>query len=64
MIINLNEYKHYLKQMSEIRKLDIEASYVALDECLKTLNINELPELDSIKNQIKVAMKKLENCNG
>lgn len=64
IVVDLNEYRHYLKQVSEIRQLDIKASYVALDECLKILNINELPELDSIKSQIKVAMKKLENCNG
>jgi len=57
MIISLKEHKHYLKQINDIRILDITASIVALDHCLKTLNINELPEIDAIKSQIQVAIK-------
>lgn len=64
MIISLKEHKHYLKQINDIRILDITASIVALDQCLKILNINELPEIDAIKSQIQVAIKKLEKING
>jgi hypothetical protein len=64
MIVSLQEYKHYSKQLEDIRKLDLIASIVALDECFKTLNMNELPELYAIKSQIQAAIKKLEKCNG
>ena len=64
MIINLQEHKHYTKQLSAIRELDIKASGVILEECLKNLNINDLPELETIKAQISVAIKKLEKING
>lgn len=64
MIVNLQEHRHYVKKMSAIRELDIIASSVILEECLKNLNINKLPELNLIKDQIKVAIKKLEKANG
>lgn len=64
MIVNLKEHRHYLKQIEDIRILDVTASIVALDQCLKILNINELPEIDLIKSQIQVAIKKLEKING
>jgi hypothetical protein len=64
MIISLESHKRYQQQLKDIRELDVKASYVALDQCLKTLNINDLPELDTIKAQIRQVMKKLENCNG
>lgn len=64
MIVDLNQHKHFTKQMSAIRELDITASGVILEECLKNLSINDLPELALIKDQIKVAIKKLEKANG
>jgi hypothetical protein len=64
MIVSLKEHKHYQKQLSDIRQLDVVASIVALDECLKILNINELPELNTIKSQIQESIRKLEKLNG
>lgn len=64
MIIDLNEYRRYLEQITEIKKLNMTASYAALDYCLRMLNINDLPELCTIKRQIKEAMEKLEKYDG
>lgn len=64
MIIDLKDHRDQLKKLAEIRNIDVRASYVILDECLNMLNINNLPELDTIKDQIKVAIKKLENLHG
>jgi len=64
MIVSLKEHNHYQKQLSDIRQLDVVASIVALDECLKILNINELPELNTIKSQIQESIRKLEKLNG
>jgi hypothetical protein len=64
MIVSLKEHIHYQKQLNDIRQLDVVASITALDECIKILNINELPELNTIKSQIQATIKKLEKLNG
>jgi hypothetical protein len=59
-VIDLRSAKHAKEQMKELRLLDAKASYVALDQCLKTLKINSLPELDKVKKEIIKTMKELE----
>lgn len=51
----------YLRKQKEIRYMDAKASYEALNHCLKMLNLNSLPELTNIKEQIKQAKKKLKD---
>jgi hypothetical protein len=63
MIVSLKEHIHYQKQLNDIRQLDVVASITALDECIKILNINELPELNTIKSQIQATIKKLEKLH-
>lgn len=64
MIVDLTEYKRYLEKIAQKRMLDMEASCVILEECLKLLNINDLPELETIKRQIKDAISRLEKTDG
>ena len=59
-VIQLSSIKHYLKKKKEIRDLDITASYVSLEQCLFTLNLNSLPETEEIKQQISKTLKKLK----
>jgi hypothetical protein len=59
-VISLSSIIHAKKQAKMLKLLDVEASYVALDTCLRTLNINDLEELEAVKRQIKKTMKKLE----
>ena len=41
------------------RKLDIEASYAAIETCLKIININDLEELKSLKTSMRLTLKEL-----
>lgn len=59
-VLDLRSAKHAKTQLKELRDLDIKASYVILDECLKTLNINSLPELEPVKREIIKAIVTLE----
>jgi len=54
---------NYFKQQKAIRKMDLAASFESLNTCLKMLGINSLSENETIKKQIKIAMKKLEVAN-
>ena len=59
-VIDLRSAKHAKEQLKELRLLDVKASYVALDQCLKTLKINNLPELENVKKEITKAIKELQ----
>lgn len=48
------------KNQENQRKLDLEASYVLLKECLFYLNMNSLEELVELKKLMKKTMKKLQ----
>jgi hypothetical protein len=48
------------KNAKFIRFLDAKASHAALEVCLFSLDINNLEELDSVKEHIKKTMKILE----
>lgn len=58
-LVEITKIINKKKEDDFIRKLDLQASYVALEMCLKTIEINSLPELKSIKESIKKTMKLL-----
>lgn len=58
-VISLTAVVHAKKQSKLLRLLDAKASYVALEVCLSTLNMNDLKELDKARKEIKHAMAKL-----
>lgn len=47
------------KQKESLKKLDAQASYVAIEQCLITLNMNKLPELDKVKEEMRKTLKTL-----
>lgn len=51
--------KELEKKAKEKRKLDISASYSAIENCLKFLEMNKLPELVQLKDSMKKAQKTL-----
>jgi hypothetical protein len=59
-VIDFKAVKHANDQIKQIRFLDLKASYTALDVCLKTLKINNLKELESVKIEIEKTMKALQ----
>jgi len=59
-IVSLEEIRITKKKEREQRKLDIHASHITLDNCLKFLNMNNLPELVNIKRDIERTLIKLE----
>lgn len=54
-VINIKD----LSKRREERKLDAEASYTVMKQCLKTLNMNEMPELKALKASIRRTMKQM-----
>jgi hypothetical protein len=52
------ERKQKVKQERD-RKLDIEASYAAIETCLKIININDLKELRSLKSSMRLTLNEL-----
>lgn len=53
---------HYVKQIRDIRHLDLSASHAALEHCLSIIGLNDLSENVKIKEQIKIAINKLEQA--
>lgn len=59
-VIDFEEAAQAKKQAKSLKLLDIMASRVALEVCLKTINLNNLKELEKIKKEIKIAIKIIE----
>jgi hypothetical protein len=49
-IIQISEVRQERKHKKLNRELDLIASIVALEECLRTLNFGDLPETKELKN--------------
>ena len=58
-IIDISQKIDEKRQKKSMKKLDIAASYVCLEKCLKYLEMNKLQELENLKKEIKKTMKKL-----
>lgn len=52
--------KEDVKKQEQI-KIDIEASCVIIEQCLKKLNLNNLKKLEYIKKELNNTLKDLEN---
>lgn len=48
------------KEDSNQRKVDLEASYVLLEQCLFYLDMNEVQELKRVKKELRQTMKELK----
>jgi hypothetical protein len=62
-VINLDSIRHAKKQSKLLKLLDCKASHTALEVCLSTLNMNNLEELNEVKQCIKRTIKKLEKID-
>jgi hypothetical protein len=61
-VVNIVPVIEKIKTKKTEFKLDITASIIALDQCLKTIKLNNLPELVHIKKDISkkiVELKKM-----
>lgn len=58
-LVNLNEIRQDKKIRKANRELDIIASQVVLEECLKVLKYNALPETKELKKHIESTIKQL-----
>jgi len=47
------------EQRAEKRRLDAEVSYITINQCVQTLELNEMEELRDLKNTMRKIMKKL-----
>ena len=59
-IISLSKKRGQTTPVDEQRKLDAKASCVILEECLKQLELNNMPELKECKTSIKNKIKELK----
>lgn len=50
------EIKEITKRRDQ-RKLDAQASYTIMEQCLKTLEMNNMPELRNVKAMMRRSMK-------
>lgn len=57
---NFTELAEQAQKEIDKDKLDARASYVALEQCFNTINLNNMEELESLKMHIKAVMKELE----
>lgn len=58
-LVNLKDVREKKKLNKINRELDIIASQVVLEECLKVLKHNKLPEISGLKIQIESTINKL-----
>ncbi len=56
-LVDITEVIKNKKNENDMLKLDARASYACLDKCLKTLEMNKLKELNTLKKDIKKVMK-------
>ena len=59
-VISLSSVIHAKNQSKALKLLDATASRTALEICLTTLNFNDLKELESVKKEIELAIKKMQ----
>lgn len=62
-LVDLQEIKQKNKQTNEVKYVDAQASYVVLKNCLDYLKMNNLEELNLVKREIRLAMKKLSEIS-
>lgn len=62
-VISLSAVIHARKQSKFMRHLDAVASREILNSCLTKLNFNTLEELESVKQEIKKALKKMDEID-
>ena len=60
-VIDIAKKAQEATKKSRDRKLDAEASYVALEQCLKTIEMNSMPELRNIKAMMSRTMKDMRD---
>ena len=58
-VIDLTKRRNEKKQKASMKKLDAMASYNCIEKCLFYLDMNKIPELENVKNELKKAMRKL-----
>lgn len=58
-IIDITKYTEAKKKAVEAVKLDAQASYAAMEQCIKTLEMNNMPELRAVKAMIRKTMKEM-----
>ena len=49
------------KQKTQTRKIDIEASYILVENCYKFLQMNNLQEVEGLKKHMKQVLKDLKD---
>lgn len=59
-LLSLKQKLSESARKQKIRAIDIEASHTILEQCLFFLEMNKLPELLEIKQQISKCLDKLE----
>ena len=62
-IISINETIKKKKQAKNMRELDIQASYICIEQCLQYLEMNDLPEIKDLKDKMKESMKELSKLS-
>ena len=61
-IVNISKKRKDLIEAEKLRNIDAYASYTCLNECLKILKLNSMPELTQIKKDIRnklIQLKKI-----
>lgn len=56
-VVDIAEKFQEINKKYQDRKLDAEASYVAMEQCLKIIEMNSMPELRSLKAMMRRTMK-------
>jgi len=62
-IIDIGELRKNAIKVQELRSLDIKASYIILEQCIKQLKLNTLPELNELKKTIFKTMNNLRKLD-
>lgn len=60
-VISIVDFTINKKKEQDKRVLDAKASYISLQKCLKTIEMNSMPELRNLKAMIRRTMKELRD---
>lgn len=60
-VISIAEFSQNKRKQQDNRILDAQASFVSLEKCLKTIEMNSMPELRNLKAMMRRTMKELRD---
>ena len=63
-VIDITKKAKEITEKTRKRKLDAEASYIALMQCLKIIEMNSMPELRDVKAMMRRTMKNMVDITG